>query len=72
MQKQNNKPSLFDVIAVNIETNKVRMMATGKTERNAEAIEQMAVMRRGVEEEFFASVPAGLYKDGDDYAKQTT
>ena len=55
----------FDVIAVNLETVRVRLIAEDKTERNADAIENMAVMRRGVEEEFFVTVPHGVYKDGD-------
>lgn len=58
---------LFDVVAVNMKTNKVRIIAAAKTERNAEAIENMAVQRRGVEEEFFNTVPNGKFKDGDDY-----
>lgn len=56
-----------DVVAVNLETNKVRLIAESKTERNAEAIETMAVMRRGVEEEFFSVVNHGAYKEGDDW-----
>lgn len=59
---------MYDVIAVNISTRKVRLIAHGKSERNAEAILSMAVMRRGVDGEFFIEVPAGSYKDGDRYA----
>lgn len=59
--------ALFDVVAVGLKTNKVRMMAEGKTARNAEAIVNMAVMRRGVDEEFFSEVPAGRYKEGDEW-----
>ena len=55
---------LFDVVAVNLATSAVRLIDTGKTRRNAEAIEEMAVMRRGVDEEFFAVVPHGAYEDG--------
>ena len=50
---------LFDVVAVNIATSEERNIASGKTLRNAEAIEMMAVMRRGVDVEFFAVVPTG-------------
>lgn len=50
---------LFDVVAVNIKTGAERHLDTGKTERNADAIVSMAVMRRGVDEEFFKTVPAG-------------
>lgn len=56
---------MFDVLAVSIETNAVRLMAQNKDERNAEAIVEMAVIRRGVEEEFFTTAPTGKYKDGD-------
>lgn len=53
------KEQLFDVVAVNLTTGAARHLDTGKTERNAEAIVSMAVMRRGVDEEFFKTVPAG-------------
>ena len=43
---------LFDVVAVEIKTGKERILATGKSEKNAEAIVNMAVMRRGVETDF--------------------
>lgn len=58
---------LFDVIAVNMETDKVRLMAKNKTRWNAEAIENMAIMRRGVDEEFFTVVEAGKFSEGDSY-----
>lgn len=56
---------LYDVVAVNRKTSKVRMMAEKKTERNADACVRMGVMRRGVEEEFLTAVPTGKYKEGD-------
>lgn len=55
----------FDVVAVNIQTQRVRILATDKDERNAEATITMAVVRRGVEEEIYTSVPTGSHKDGD-------
>lgn len=58
-------PPLYDVVAVNIESKLVRLIAEDKTLENAEAIVTMAVMRRGVDEEFFAEVPQGRYKEGD-------
>lgn len=61
------KEAFFDVLAVNIETGKVRFMDQGKTLRNAEAIVEMAVARRGVDEEFYVEVPTGKYKEGDEY-----
>lgn len=56
---------LFDVIGVDLSTNKVRIMATDKTKENADAYVVMAVMRRGVDEECFGVVKAGSVKNGD-------
>lgn len=56
---------LKDVVAVDLVTDTVRIMAENKTERNADAIVNLAVMRRGVDEEFFAVVPHGKYSTGD-------
>ena len=53
---------LFDTVAVNIEANTVRFFGRDKTYANAEAIVNMAVMRRGVDEEFYSVTPAGFYK----------
>lgn len=61
------KVYLYDVVAINIATGKVRLLAENKSEANAEAIVKMAVMRRGVDEECYAEVPAGKYKEGDNY-----
>lgn len=60
----------FDVLAVNLTTRKVRLMAQDKNERDAEAIVEMAVIRRGVEEEFYTTVPAGKYAEGDKYSSR--
>ena len=49
--------TLYNVIAVNIDTGKERIIAENKTRRNAEAIIKMAVYRRGVEDEFFKKEP---------------
>jgi len=56
---------LYDVVGVNIETNKVRIMAKNKTHEDADAIVRMAVTRRGVDEEFFSETIHGQYQDGD-------
>lgn len=56
---------MLDVIAVNLDTKKVRIFATDKSERNAESIIDMAVLRRGVETEFYTTAEAGKYHDGD-------
>lgn len=62
----NATDKLYDVVAVKIGgKNTVRFMAEGKTLPNAEAIVKMAVMRRGVNDEFYCEVPAGLYKEGE-------
>lgn len=58
---------MFDVIAVSIETRRVRLIATNKSERTADAIVMMAVARRGCDEEFFTEAPVGVYQNGDTY-----
>lgn len=57
----------FDVVAVSIETNQVRILAEDKDKPNADSIMEYAVIRRGTQEEFFSVVPAGTYKGGDDW-----
>lgn len=58
---------MYDVIAVNMGTHKVRLIGENKTERNADAIEMMAVARLGCDEEFFTKALAGRYKEGDEW-----
>lgn len=59
---------LYDVVAVNIKSGVVEsLFGERKTLRNAEAIVTMAVMRRGVDEQFYAEVPTGKFKVGDRY-----
>jgi len=53
----------YRVIAQNIKTGERRLLAEGKTERTAEAIIRIAVMRRGVEEEFFYEEPEEAVSD---------
>ena len=48
---------LYDVIAVNRQSKEERVLATGETRKDAEAIVKMAVMRRGLDKEFFKKVP---------------
>jgi len=60
-------PDTFDVVAVDISTNKVRFFGTGKSYDNADAIVNMAIMQRGLETEFYAVVPHKLYADGEDW-----
>lgn len=62
----------FDVVEVELrEPHHVRIIASGKTEKNAEAIVNMAVMRRGVEHSFFTTVEAGSYSDGDEFYRES-
>lgn len=49
---------LWDVVAVNIKTLEQRVMERGLSERNADAYIHMAVIRRGVDVEFFKRVPS--------------
>jgi hypothetical protein len=59
---------LYDVIEVSIQKpHKVVVIDTLKSAKNADAIVNMAVMRRGVEQSFFATARAGQYRDGDLY-----
>jgi len=58
---------LFDVVAVNFKTGKVRIFARNKNERNADAILMMSVARRGVEEEFYSEAAPGKYQEGDEW-----
>ena len=58
---------MLDVIAVNIEKKTIRILSRARTPENAETIITMAVMRRGVDTEFYTTVPANKFKDGDDY-----
>jgi hypothetical protein len=51
-------PLLFDVVGVSIKTGEVRAMGRGLTEKNAEALVSLCVMRRGCDEEFFKAMPA--------------
>ena len=48
---------LYDVIAVNRQSKEERVLATGNTRKNAEAIVLKAIMKRGVEKEYFKKVP---------------
>jgi hypothetical protein len=47
----------FDVIAVDMKTLAERVIAEDKTEENAEAVMKLAIMRRGVEQEFYTIRP---------------
>jgi hypothetical protein len=60
---------LYDVVAVRLGGGPytVRVIERDKTLGSAEAVVKMAVMRRGVSGEFFAEVPAGRYRDGDEW-----
>jgi hypothetical protein len=62
--------ALYDVVRVNDETGIVSVIATGKTEKDAEAVFKLAVFRQGCDEAFFAEVPAGIYREGDTWRGQ--
>jgi Domain of unknown function (DUF4326) len=58
--------ALFDVLGVQIHGPRiVRVMGESLDADNAEAFIGMAIIRRGVEEEFFVTTAAGSYKDGE-------
>lgn len=59
---------LYDVVAVDLDTAKVSaLFGERKSRAAAEAIVEMAVMRRGVDTQFYAEVPTGKFKVGDKY-----
>ena len=57
---------LYDVLGVKMHgPSTVRVMGRNLTLPNAEAYIKFAVVRRGVEEEFFVETAAGAYTDGE-------
>lgn len=69
-EKIMKKEEMYDVVAVNIDSNIVEaLFGENKTLENAEAIVSMAVMRRGIKEQFYSEVPHGSLKVGDKYSK---
>ena len=66
-----NNPTRYDVIAVTIAAPHTwRILELRQTKQNAEGIVKFAVMRRGVETEFYHAVPTGTYQPGDTYPKE--
>jgi len=67
---------LLDVVAVEMNSGRVsEILAIAKSERNAEAIITMAVVRRGVDTHFYQEIPTASKKVGDsiyDQAKEIT
>ncbi len=61
------KQGLYDVLEVDLRTMTVTLMGKSKSAENAEAIEKMAIMRRATDDNFFVTVPTGLFRDGDVY-----
>jgi hypothetical protein len=47
----------FDVIAVDMKTLAERVIAENKTEADAGAVMKLAIMRRGVDQEFYTMRP---------------
>ena len=56
MSSEKQTTELFDVIATNIKTRARRTMAAQLTLDAAQAFMKMAIMRRGVDSEFFSVV----------------
>lgn len=53
---------LFDVIAVQIKSpHRARIMARDLNEKSAAAFIKFTILRRGVEDHFYKSVPAGSH-----------
>lgn len=59
--------AMFDVIEIDLDTKKVRMMGGPESKPNALAILRMAIGRRGNDNNTFTTVPTGKYADGDTY-----
>ena len=57
----------FDVIAVNIDTNRILWVDGPKTAANADAFIRMAIMRQGVGDRYFTTTLPGAFKAGDSY-----
>ena len=59
---------LFDVLEIGIRDGRVRgIISSAKTLKNAEAIEALAVRRRGVLNSFFALARAESHAVGDEF-----
>jgi hypothetical protein len=54
---RNPTTQLYDVVAIRYDTRARRTLAERKTLEDADAVIKMAVIRRGVEEEFYKAVP---------------
>lgn len=61
----------YDVVAVDHKTHQVSIIAQSKNEQNAEAIICMSIARRGLDTQFFTPAPAGRYKEGDVFKRET-
>jgi hypothetical protein len=56
---------MVDVVAIKIKGGEVLWVDGPKTERNADATINIAIMRQGVEDRFFSAANPGQYKSGD-------
>jgi hypothetical protein len=56
---------MFDVVAVTIKDSKILWVMGPRDAANAEAIHNMAIMRQGVEDRFFAYAQPKQYVAGD-------
>lgn len=55
----------YDVVSVNQETYEVRVLEENVSLERANRLVEYAVMRRGVETEFFSEAKHGTYSTGD-------
>lgn len=55
----------IDVIAVDIHTRAVTVIAENTNEKDAESIAATAINRRHTDGEFLIAVPTGAYRNGD-------
>lgn len=58
---------LVDVFAVNMTTHKMELLSKSVTQKNGDAVINMAVARRGCDDYFYASFPPGKYHEGDEW-----
>lgn len=55
----------YDVLRVDLATKVVTVLERDKSQQSAALSETVAVMRSGVENQFFVTAPTGQYNDGD-------
>jgi hypothetical protein len=61
-----------DVLAIRLDDYSVRFLAENENADDAEAIMNFAIIRRGLDEEFYAIRPHGEYKAGEKFGTKGT